>query len=188
MQRKTSRICIANALVFAALAGSMLTLVSCRRSEDATSKDASSIVGVRIQFGQAGGSGPYRSMGWSNTEEKFTWTEGNLARLSLPIGSRKGALNLRMMISALTNPPDLLFQPVEVLANEKQVAQWQVSSAGEFTAIIPAEAMSAGSTLEIEFRTPKAVSPKALGLSEDPRILGICVQWLELAEPQRPSS
>jgi hypothetical protein len=182
MQRKTSCFYIANALAFAALAGSALTLVSCGRSEDATSKDASSIVGVRIQFGQAGSSGPYRSMGWSNPEEKFNWTEGNLARLTLPVGSRKGALKLRMMMSALTNPPDLPFQPVEVLANQKQVAQWQVGSAGEFTAIVPAEAVS-GSTLEIEFRTPKAVSPKALGQSEDARVLGICVHWLELAEP-----
>ena len=182
MQRKTLCIYIANALAFAALAGSALTLVSCRRSEDATSIDASSIVGRRIQFGQAGGSEPYRSMGWSNTEEKFTWTEGSLARLTLPVGSRKVALKLRMMMSALTNPPDLPFQPVEVLANQKQVAQWQVSSAGEFAAIIPAEAVS-GSTLEIEFRTPKAASPKTLGQSEDARVLGICVYWLELAEP-----
>lgn len=86
-------------------------------------------------------------------------------------------------MSALTNPPDLPFQTVEVLAHQKQVAQWQVSSVGEFTVIIPAEAVSAGSTLEIEFRTPKAVSPKALGQSEDARVLGICVHWLELAEP-----
>jgi hypothetical protein len=177
MQRKTACIYIANALALAALAGSALTLVGCRRSED-----SSSIVGVRIQFGQAGGSEPYRSMGWSKSEEKFTWTEGNSARLTLPVGSRKAALKLRMMISAFTNPPDLPSQPVDVLANQKQVAQWQVSSVGEFTAIIPAEAVS-GSTLEIEFRTSKAVSPKALGLSEDARVLGICVHWLELAEP-----
>jgi hypothetical protein len=182
MQRKTSCIYLANALAFAALAGSALSLVSCGRSEDATSTDSSSIVGRRIQFGQAGGSETYRSMGWSNTEEKFTWTEGNSARLTLPVGSRKSALKLRMMISALTNPPDLPAQPVEVLANQKQVTQWQVSSAGEFAAIIPAEAVS-GSTLEIEFRTSKAVSPKALGQSEDPRVLGICVHWLELVEP-----
>jgi hypothetical protein len=87
-----------------------------------------------------------------------------------------------MMISALTNPPDLPFQPVEVLANQKQVAQWEVSSVGEFRAIIPAEAVI-GSTLEMELRTPKATSPKALGQSEDPRVLGVCVHWLELAEP-----
>lgn len=180
MQRKTPWINIGSALAFAALAGSALTLVSCRRSEDA-SNDVPSIIGRRIQFGQSGGSEPYRTTGWSNTEEKFTWTEGNLAKLTLPIGSRKGALKLRMMMSALTNPPELPFQTVEVLAYQKQIAQWQVSSVGEFTAIIPAEAI-AGSTLEIEFRTPKAVSPKALGKSEDPRVLGICVHWLELAE------
>jgi hypothetical protein len=183
MQRKTSCFYIAKALAFASLAGSALIFESCHRSENATSTDTSSIVGVRIAFGQTGGSEPYRSMGWSKSEEKFTWTEGNSARLLLPIGSRKGALKLRMMISALTNPPELPFQPVEVLANQKQIAQWQVSSPGEFTTIIPAEAVSAGSTLEIEFRMSKAVSPKALGQSEDARVLGICVHWLEVAEP-----
>ena len=85
-------------------------------------------------------------------------------------------------MSALTNPPELPFQPVEVLAHQKEIAQWQVSSPGEFTVIIPAEAVSAG-TLEIEFRTPKAFSPKSLGKSEDARVLGICVHWLELAAP-----
>lgn len=183
MQRKTSCIYGFKALAFAALAGSALTLVSCDRSEQATSGDTSSIVGQRVQFSQAGGSEPYRTLGWSHPEEKFTWTEGNLARLSLPIGSKKSALRLRMMVSALTNPPDLPSQPVEVLANGKQVAQWQVNSPAEFTASIPVEAVKAGRILELEFRMPKAVSPKALGQSDDTRALGICVHWLELAEP-----
>jgi hypothetical protein len=182
MQRKTSCFCIAKALAFASLAGSALIFMSCHRSENASSGDTS-IVGMRIAFGQTGGSEPYRSMGWSKSEEKFTWTEGNSAKLLLPIGSRKGALTLRMMMSALTKPTELPFQPVEVLANQRQVAQWQVSSPGEFTTIIPAEAVGAGSTLEIEFRMSKAVSPKALGQSEDPRVLGICVHWLELTQP-----
>jgi hypothetical protein len=86
------------------------------------------------------------------------------------------------MMSALIHAPDLPFQPVEVLAGGKSVAQWQVSTPNEFSAIIPADAVKDGGLLEIELRMPKAASPKALGLSEDGRVLGVCVHWIELTK------
>jgi hypothetical protein len=142
-----------------------------------------SVVGRPIQFGQGGGSEAYRTSGWSHTEQKFTWTEGNSAKLSLPIGKQSGSLNLNVAMAAFTHPPKLPSQPVEVFVNGQKLAEWQVNSnpAG-YSVAIPADTIKAGGTLEIEFRTPKAASPKSVGMSEDPRVLGVCVVSLELAK------
>jgi hypothetical protein len=170
------------ALVLTLLAGCLAGLAGCDRLER-SANDASSVVGKRILFGKNGGSEVYRTKGWSQTEDQFTWTEGTAAKLSFPIGSQKGALTFRAMASAFIKPPELLSQPLEVVANGKTIAQWEVSNAAEFSATVPAEVVKAGDTLEIELRTPKAVSPKALGQSEDNRVLGACVHWLELVKP-----
>jgi hypothetical protein len=78
-----------------------------------------------------------------------------------------------MTLAALINPPELPAQPVEVYANGQKIADWQVSGKAEFTALVPPKREAQDATLTIELRTPKAVSPKALGLSNDPRFLGI---------------
>ena len=78
-----------------------------------------------------------------------------------------------MSIAALVNPPQLLSQPVEVFANGQKIAEWQVAGKAEFTALIPPAAGGQNKALTIELKIPKAASPRALGLSEDPRILGV---------------
>ncbi len=181
MPLKNSSLNRAKALALAAIAGGAFVFVSCDQSERATA-DRSSVIGRRIQFGQSANSETYRPIGWSHAEEKFTWAEGTVAKLALPIGDEKGPLTFRVMLSALIHPSDLPFQPVEVLANGKTVAQWQVSVPNEFSTIIPTDAVKAGGILEIEFRMPKAASPKSLGLSEDARVLGACVSWIELTK------
>jgi hypothetical protein len=141
------------------------------------------VVGQQIQFGQGGGSEAYRKAGWSHTEQKFTWSEGNSAKLSLPIGKETGPLNLNVAMAAFTHPPELPSQPVEVFVNGQKLAEWQVNAnpAGYYVTI-PADKITGVSTLEIEFRTPKAISPKSVGLSEDGRVLGVCLASLELAK------
>ena len=144
---------------------------------------AKTVVGRQINFGQGGGSEEYRTSGWSHTEQKFTWTLGNSAKLSLPIGNQSGPLNLNAAMAAFTHLPELASQPVEVFVNGEKLGDWQVNSnmAG-YHVVIPAEKLKGVSTLEIEFRTPKAISPKSVGLSEDGRVLGVCLASLELAK------
>jgi hypothetical protein len=151
-------------------------------SESVTPNNAAgtSVVGQVIRFGQGGGSEQYRVSGWSHTEAEFTWTEGRTAKLDLPIGSDTGPWSLKVAIAGLIHPPDLPYQTVEVYANDKKVAEWQAGNTAELTALIPADANQSGGKMMIEFRTPKAASPKSLGLNEDPRVLGVCVLWLEL--------
>jgi hypothetical protein len=61
----------------------------------------------------------------------------------------------------LIHPPDLLFQPVEVYANGQKIADLQVGKLADFEASIPATIPNAAGKIEIEFRIPKATSPKA---------------------------
>ena len=144
---------------------------------------AKTVVGRQINFGQGGDSEIYRTSGWSHTEQKFTWGEGNSAKLSLPIGNESGSLNLNVALAAFTHPPDVPTQPVEVFVNGQKLAEWQVGgNISGYNVVIPAEKVKGASTMEIEFRTPKAMSPKSVGLSEDPRVLGVCLASLELAK------
>lgn len=141
-----------------------------------------SVIGKRIEFKQGGDSEQYRLSGWSKSEEKFTWNEGNSAKLSLPIEKMPGALVLKITMAALIHEPDLPTQPVEVYVSGQKIADWQVGNTAEFTATIPGEMTKDGSALAIELKTPKATSPKALGQSADPRVLGVCVHAVELAK------
>lgn len=139
-----------------------------------------SVVGKVIRFTEAGDSARYRTAGWSKTEPEFTWTEGNSAKVSLPVPKDAGSLALRLTAAGMIGG-DLAHQPVEVFANGQKVADWQVGNTAEFSATIPAEALKGTGVLQIEFRLPKATSPKALGQSEDPRVLGLAVHEISLS-------
>jgi hypothetical protein len=134
----------------------------------------------RIEFGKGGESEQYRLNGWSQTEEQFTWTEGTSAQIALPISPNQKGLKLTLTASGLIHEPELPFQPVEVYANGQKIVEWQAGNTAEFVAKIAPEITKDGGTLTLEFRTPKATSPKALGLNQDPRVLGICVRRLQL--------
>jgi hypothetical protein len=140
------------------------------------------VVGKRIEFKTGGNSEQYRVSGWSVTEPKFTWSEGTSAKLALQISPVASGLAVKVTMAALVNPPALPFQPVELYANGQKMAEWQVADVAEFVATIPGEITKAGGTVTLEFRTPKATSPKALGLNEDARVLGVCLTSLELAK------
>jgi hypothetical protein len=169
--------------VLRAIAATLLvTVAACSKpaAESEARSDLPSVIGKRIEFKQGGDSEAYRVSGWSKTEEKFTWNEGTSAKLSLPIGTDGGPWLLKVTMSGLVHPPDLASQPVQVYANEQKVTDWDVVNTADFAATIPASANKAGGKLDIEFRVPKATTPKSLGQNEDARVLGICVQSVEL--------
>jgi len=167
------------------IAISVMGPIGCKRSDQSPSAvdaAASDVVGRRIEFKTGGNSEPYRVSGWSTTETQFTWSEGTVAKLNLPVAANPGGLRLKLMTGALIHEPDFTSQPVEAYANGQKIAEWQVGDVAEFTATIPGEITKTAGTLTLEFRTPKSTSPKALGVNADPRLLGICVRSLELTK------
>jgi hypothetical protein len=165
----------------------LITQAACDSSPQTTSAPESApatgdVVGRRIEFKAGAQSERYRVSGWSASEPNFTWSEGTSAKLALPISAVAGGLTLKVNIAALNHPPQLPTQPVEVYANGQKVGEWQVGNVAEFTAAIPGDVTKDGGTLTLEFRTPKAASPKSLGVNADPRVLGICLTSLELSK------
>jgi hypothetical protein len=78
-----------------------------------------------------------------------------------------------MTLLPLAKEPDLPAQPVEVYANGKRIADWQVTNKGQYTASIPADAIDNAGTLTLELRIRTAASPQSLGTNADTRQLGV---------------
>jgi hypothetical protein len=169
------------------------TQVSCERTSPTASQPTSSgaanspataasesVVGKVINF--TADSDRYRISGWNKPEGNYAWSEGTSARLALPVPAVAGALTVKMTLRGLVQPPALPSQPVEVYANNQKVADWQVADSAVFTAEVPAELTKGGSgTLNLELRTPKAATPKSLGMNTDERILGVCGYSIEVS-------
>ena len=136
--------------------------------------------GTKIAFTQSGRATPYQVSGWSTPEPQFTWTEGDTAVLALRVRPTDSVVALRMRVAGFLHGSELPVQPVEVLVNDRKIADWQVGAVAEHTAMVPQELVKAGGVLTFTFRMPKAISPKAAGIGEDPRVLGMCVYEFEL--------
>jgi hypothetical protein len=163
----------------------LISVGGCNRPEtvvDRSPGPAEVQYGTRITFGKGGNSESYKFAGWSKTEEKFTWSEGTSAELRIPVPITDESVVLKMKIAALIKPPELPFQPAEVYVNDQKIAEWQTGDPSEFVAAIPHDITKLGGVLAILIKTPKATSPKALGLNADPRVLGICCFELELSK------
>ncbi|HSH40002.1 MAG TPA: hypothetical protein VK993_14610 [Chthoniobacterales bacterium] len=139
-------------------------------------------LGSVLRFGSDGEVERFLVRGWSNPEPGWRWTEGKAAVIELKVPPTQAPLTIRARMSGVANPPELPFQPTEVFANGKQIARWEVAELADFQATIPAEIAAGGGPLLLEFRIPKAVSPKELGLGDDPRALGLCWHELEIAQ------
>ena len=91
--------------------------------------------------------------------------------------SEKGPLSLRIRLAGLIKPPELPSQPVEVYANDTKIADWEVADTADFDATIPTKVLRPDGKVTIVIKVPKAVSPKSLGVGQDPRVLGVsCFQ------------
>jgi hypothetical protein len=165
-------------LALSSLAGCNRTQTAVDRSSDQTDVP----YGTKITFEQGGNADSFKVSGWSKTEEKFTWSEGTSAELRIPVAATDDIIVLRMRMAALFKPPELPFQPVEIYVNGQKIVEWKVGDTADFSVAIPHDTTKLGGVLSVIIATPKATSPKALGLSADPRILGICCLDLELTK------
>ena len=172
---------------FSLLALILCSAAACNRSIPTENAEQSAngpelSYGTKVSFGIGGGSERLRTSGWSKTEEKFSWSEGIFAVLAMRLPATQESVTLRMKLAGLIKEPELPFQPVEVLVNDQKVADWKVGDTADFIAAIPHDITRKGGELTITLKVPKAISPKALGLNADPRVLGICCHELELTK------
>ncbi|MCU1264984.1 MAG: hypothetical protein JWM21_1302 [Acidobacteria bacterium] len=121
--------------------------------------------------------------GWSGREILSHWTNSGQAAMvfSVPEQVKKEAgLKLRIYGGPFIAPGRVDAQRVRIELNDQPIAQWTLTNPepAEHAIEIPAGLIREKNVLV--FRLPDAASPRTLGISEDWRLLGFNVQWLEI--------
>jgi hypothetical protein len=121
--------------------------------------------------------------GWSFAEAEGRWTDGAEAALALRTSNGAGDLAIDVMATPLLHPahPGL---EVEVWVNDLYADTWsyrldQESSPARI--VLPREAIEDGEVLELGFVFRDPCRPMELGLSDDPRRLGLFVRELRFS-------
>lgn len=176
-------------LVFGTLAAMVLVgwYVFCREYNNALSSDIATttvdktvfrpyVLGTDIVFANGGNSDDFINVadGWGAHEPKHRCAVGakTIMRLYIPNGAGTG---IRLIVDAfgVYNPSDG-FQTVNVYANDKHIATWNVGHDGPFVANIPESAMPTN-TLVLRFDAEKPYSPPG-----DKRKLSMAVKNIRL--------
>ena len=121
--------------------------------------------------------------GWSGREILSHWTSSGQAALIFSVPEQmktQPGLKLRIYGAPFIAPGKLDAQRVIVEVNDQIIARWTLTSPepADHTIDIPAGLLREKNALI--FRLPDAASPRALGVSEDWRLLGFNVQWIEI--------
>jgi hypothetical protein len=138
--------------------------------------------GTLIQFGEGGDARNFQEEGWSSEEKGFTWTNGKIATMVLPIESPKSDL----ILSAELTPfifGDIDKQRVGVIINGEEIGEWKASEPGKYQMKIPKQIVT-GPILRVKFALPDAISPSELGIGDDVRMLGIALKSLIISEKE----
>jgi hypothetical protein len=177
-------------------ASMMLLTAGCGKDEPLKSAEARPRLHVcdydiTVFFGAAGDSDRFRLLGWSATEDAFTWTDGIGASLGVRLPASEHPVRMSLKAAGMNAPGRLPFQPVDVFVNGEKIASWQVADEKVHTAIIPQVFVQGPeSFLFIDFHMPKVASPSSLGHGSDGRRLGMRVvdlRFRKAPEEARPA-
>ena len=136
--------------------------------------------GTRLHFGTAEVD-KYLWYGWSGREILSHWTDRGKATLIFFLNSgERHNVTLRVFGGPFLSPGKLDAQRVIVTLNDQQIANWTLTRAEPQAQSIDIPANALRDQNILTFILPDAASPKSLGLSEDARLLGFNVQWIEI--------
>ena len=121
--------------------------------------------------------------GWSFAEAEGRWTDGTEAMLALRTAGRTGDLAIDVMGTPLLHPrhPGL---EVEIWVNDRYLDTWTYridQAAAPGRVLIPRRSIENGEVLELGFVFRDPCRPMELGLSDDPRRLGLFVSELRFS-------
>ena len=143
--------------------------------------DRSLPFGEKIVFAEGSGAERLLGEGWSGLEETGVWTDGEKASLVLkPTGVAPESAELVLAVSGFVRPehPEL---EVEVSAYDQRLAV-RVFSHGEAQRLLrvpwPAAPGDGTGRTAFELRLSDPARPVDLGLGDDPRRLGLYLEWL----------
>jgi hypothetical protein len=142
-------------------------------------------IGETITFSSSGTGWSYLNHGWGAGEAWGTWAISNRdseSTLSLTLTPNADGPYQLVVDAMAFIAPSHQSQTIIVKANGTQIASWNFSASspsGIRTASISSELIHEGK-IQLSFSAPDGVSPKQLGISEDPRVLGIGLKSLLL--------
>lgn len=139
-------------------------------------------LGRLVRFGAGQNGQRYKRTGWHGAESGLTWSGKQPAVLKFKLAPTDRPLTLILFANGNTLPPLLLPQQTLVYANKQLVADWRVDALSDYTADIPAGVIGPNGVLAVELLTQDATSPKALGVNNDSRPLGLACYSLLILE------
>lgn len=134
--------------------------------------------GTRIDLRDAQ-SDKYLWYGWSGHEPAFRWTDGNSAAFVFALAEIRPSI-LRIKLGPFLAPGKLDEQRVGVELNGRTIMTLRLRDAApkEYQIALPSDLLRDKNVLA--FALPDAESPRALKVSDDTRLLGINVEWMEI--------
>jgi hypothetical protein len=148
-----------------------------------TGPAAGYVLGTPIRFETSGNSAEYLGLGWAHSEDWGRWTDGERAVVRVtPVWDRTTDLivTLKARGFVTTGVPR---QDVDVVVNGAPAGRLSFDSFDvvERSIRLRPATVPKGATLEFAFLTKSARSPLSIGLSSDPRRLGIGVVSMALS-------
>lgn len=143
-------------------------------------------------IGEALGSTFSDFSGFSGRDRVGRWSDGPNAAVTLQLPSElRQHLLLRIRAGAFAGRPSVPEQRVGIAVNGVPVATWTIKdpSVRSRVVFVDRSVLRPGNAARIEFDIPTCAQPRALGINDDARRLGIClaaISWEEVAE--KPSS
>jgi len=131
-------------------------------------------IGRPIDFSAGAGGARYLATGWSHPEVDGVWSDGPSATLMFDVGSPPTAdLRFEFSLVVFQNPQRAPREVVIDTTRGEQIDRWTLSTpTGNWSIVVPASAWL-GSRIGLGFRFDEPMSPRHLGLSDDPRALSI---------------
>jgi hypothetical protein len=139
---------------------------------------------------------PYQAGGWSFPDPQGiggTWTDGSEARLLMtvnPLTQKENQEHLRPNINLRAKVIPFLTekrtqQVADIVVNGQVLDRWEFNVPftpvqGDRNVLIPHELIEENQPLEIVFRIKNPVSPKSIGYNDDPRLLSLNFEEIEL--------
>ena len=138
----------------------------------------------KLDFSTTGNWEDFASSGWWKTSDgPFTWTEGAEAHLDLPIPPMARGANLVFDVYPFL-APTMPTRTVTVLAGDRVLSVWTFDAGGWTTRDVQVPSDLTGAPLHLAFRESATPTPHDLGVSEDPRHLGIAIRSMTMSEPE----
>ena len=125
----------------------------------------------------------YLWYGWSGREIYSHWTDCGKAAIVFSVDEqvkKQPGMKLRIFGGPFLAPGKVDTQRIIIELNDRKIAEWTLDKAepAEREIDIPPSFLRDQNALVL--RLPDAASPRALGVSEDWRLLGFNVQWIEI--------